>query len=71
MRTENTSCLFNENNTEVNKSHQAGDDEFDDDDSLYTPFFSPEYDIIGILMALIIVLLNSWVFVLSGRISSH
>ena len=67
MRTDNTSCSFNENNTKFNQSHQAGDDEFGDEDPLYTPFFSPKYDIIGILMTLIIVLLNSWVFILVAK----
>lgn len=65
MRTDNTSCSFNENKTEFNQSHQA-DDDFGDEDQ-YTPYFSPKHDIIGILMALIIVLLNSWVFVLVAK----
>ena len=65
MRTDNTSCSFYENKTEFNRSHQE-DDGFGDEDP-YTPYFSPKYDIIGILMALVIVLLNSWVFILVAK----
>ena len=66
MRTDNTSCSFSENKTEFNQSHPAGDDEFGDDEP-YTPYFSPKHDIIGILMAFIIVLINSWVFILVSK----
>ena len=62
---DNTTCSSG-NTTELNQSHQAGEDEFGEEDP-YTPYFSPKYDIAGIFMAFIIVLLNSWVFILVAK----
>lgn len=51
-----------------NQAGQIGNDYNEtDEEGLYTPYFSPQADIIGILLALIIVLFNSMVFILVAK----
>ena len=51
--------------TRFNRTGQTGNSSIEnDDEDIYTPTFSPHADIIGILLALLIVLLNSMVFIL-------
>lgn len=60
----NTTCS-SENRTDLNQSDPARDDDSGEDP--YTPYFSPKHDIVGFFMAFVIVLLNTWVFILVAK----
>ena len=53
----NATCLY--------KNCTDNDNDFDDED--YAAGFTPEVDIVGIVLALAIIFINAWVFVLVGR----
>jgi len=65
---ENRSALNKTGQTQLDKTGQTGSvyNESGDED-YYIPYFSPQADIIGIFLALVIVLFNSLVFILVAK----
>ena len=65
---QNRSALNETGQTRLDKTDQTASvqDESGDED-FYTPHFSPQVDIIGIFLALVIVLFNSMVFILVAK----
>ena len=66
---ENTSVLNETGQTGLNKTGQTGSNYCDevDDEECYTPYFSPQADIVGIFLTFLIVVLNTMVFILVAK----